>query len=291
MKSHRFIARCLCALALSIPTAAVFAQDARIEFPAASPASSLRQRIGLTDFEVVYSRPSVRGREIFGGLQAHGTVWRTGANAATKISFNTTVRFGDQAVEAGTYALFSIPGEKEWTVILNRAAEQWGAFNYDPELDVARVRVVPKALTEPVETFDITFRDLRDEGGVLHLAWENVSVSVPLQVDVKARLVPQIEAVMASGREQRDFVYFQAAGFYYDHGLDLTKAARWIDLALKQSPNAFWMLHLKAKIQARLGNKTEAIAAAEASTRFAVAQEGPASGYKVMNDALLAELR
>lgn len=267
------------------------AQTNRIDFPAASPAATVRQRVGLTDFEVIYSRPSIKDREIFGGLQAYGEVWRTGANAATKITFDSPIWFGGQPVAAGTYGLFSIPGENEWVVILNRVAEQWGAFNYDAAEDVLRVTVKPTRLAAPIETFSIWFNDLRDESCTLNLTWENVTVAVPIKVDVKDRLVPQIEAAMASGQQQRDYVYFQSAGFYFDHNLDLQKAAKWIDLALQQNPNAFWMLHLKAKIHAKLGNKATALAAAEASTKFAVAQEGPGSGYKVMNDALIAELR
>ena len=286
-----FLLPLLCSLFASSIVTPAAAQANRIDFPAASPAAELRQRVGLTDFEIVYSRPSIKGREIFGELQAYGEVWRTGANAATKITFDTPIVFGGQAVAAGTYGLFSVPNEGEWTVILNRVADQWGAFNYDAAEDVLRVVVPSRKSGDPVESFLIWFDDLRDESATLNFAWEGTRVAVPITVDVKEKLVPQIEAVMASGQQQRDYIYFQSAGFYYDHDLDLQKAARWIDLALKQNPNAFWMLHLKAKIHAKLGNKAEAIAAAEASTTFAVAQEGPGSGYKVMNDAIIAELK
>ncbi len=278
-------------LLLSVSLVPSQAQSNRIDFPAASPAAELRQRVGLTDFEIIYSRPSVKGREIFGELQAYGEVWRTGANAATKITFDTPIVFGGEAVPAGTYGLFSVPGEDEWIVILNKVADQWGAFNYDATEDLVRVTVPAHRLAEPVETLSLWFNDLRDESATLNITWERTTVAVPISVDVKEKLVPQIEAVMASGQQQRDYIYFQSAGFYYDHNLDLQKAAKWIDLALKQNPNAFWMLHLKAKIHAKLGNKAEALAAAEASTKFAVAQEGPGSGYKVMNDALIAELQ
>ena len=281
----------LCSLLTASVVSSAVAQANRIDFPAASPSAQLRQQVGLTDFEIVYSRPSVKGRQIFGELQAFGEVWRSGANAATKITFDTPILFGGQAVAAGTYGLFSIPEKDQWTLMLNRVADQWGAFNYDAAEDVVRVVVPSQSLAEPVETFTIWFNDLRDESATLNLTWENTSVSVPITVDVKEKLVPQIEAVMASGQQQRDYIYFQSAGFYFDHDLDLQKAAKWIDLALKQNPNAFWMLHLKAKIHAKLGNKAEALAAAEASTKFAVAQEGPGSGYKVMNDALIAELK
>lgn len=268
-----------------------WAQTSRIDFPAASPTAVIRQQVGLTNFEIVYSRPSVKDRKIFGELQSFGSVWRTGANAATKITFDTVVEFAGKPVQPGTYALFSIPGEKKWTVILNREADQWGAFNYDETKDVVRVEVGAERLKRPVETFTIWFNELRDETAVLNLTWEGLNVEIPLTVDVQTKLVPQIEMVMSSGKEQRDYVYFQAAGFYYAHDLDLNKAAKWIDLALKQTPNAFWMLHLKAKIHAKLGNKTIAMAAAEASTKFAVAQEGVESGYKIMNDELLENLK
>ena len=275
---------CLCAPLLK-------AQTGRINFPAASPTAVIRQQVGLTNFEITYSRPSVKEREIFGGLQSYGSVWRTGANAATKITFDTVIEFGGKTVKPGTYALFSIPGEDNWTVILNSESDQWGAFNYDEEKDVVRADVPVENSKRSIETFTIWFNDLRDETANLNLTWENVSVAVPITVDVQTKLVPQIEAVMSSGKEQRDYVYFQAAGFYYDHELDLQKAAKWIDLALKQTPNAFWMLHLKAKIHAKLGNKHVAVSAAEASTKFAVAQEGAESGYKIMNDELLRNLK
>lgn len=281
-----WLSLCACLIASSLG-----AQTSRIDFPAASPAAVIRQQVGLTNFEIVYSRPSVKGREIFGGLQSFGSVWRTGANAATKITFDTSVTFGDKSVRPGTYAMFTIPGEKSWMFILNQEAEQWGAFNYDETKDVIRIEVEAESLKTPIETFSIWFNTLRDETAVLNLSWENINVKIPIVVDVQSKLVPQIESVLGSGKEQRDYVYFQAAGFYYDHNLDLQKAAKWVDLALKQTPNAFWMLHLKAKIHTKLGNKTIAVAAAEASTKFAVAQEGQESGYKIMNDELLKNLK
>ncbi len=287
----RFLAFVFLGVSACFSPAVAWAQTSRIEFPAASPTVVIRQQVGLTNFELTYSRPSVKGREIFGGLQAYGTVWRTGANAATKITFDTVIQFGGKTVQPGTYALFSIPEETTWTVILNAESDQWGAFNYDETKDVIRVQVDAVQLEQPVETFALWFNTLRDETAELTISWESVRVAIPITVDVQTKLVPQIEAVMNSGKEQRDYVYFQSAGFYYDHELDLRKAAKWIDMALKQTPNAFWMLHLKAKIHAKLGNKAVAIAAAEASTRFAIAQEGLESGYKKMNDELLANLK
>ncbi len=139
-------------LATSLP-----AQTPKVDFPAPSPACTLKQRIGLTDIEIAYSRPGVKGRTIFGSLVPYGQVWRTGANAATKITFSTPVKLNGTDVPAGTYALFTIPGEDEWTIIINKGATQWGAFQYDEKADVARFKATPLTSSKPMETFVIEF--------------------------------------------------------------------------------------------------------------------------------------
>src|ERR1039457_2756435 len=122
------------------------AQAPNIEFPAASPACTLKQRVGLTDITVVYSRPSVKGRTIFGGIVPYGTVWRAGANQATKISFSTPVKLEGNEIPAGNYSLFAIPGEPEWTIIINKNTNQWGAFQYNTNDDLVRFKVISVAL-------------------------------------------------------------------------------------------------------------------------------------------------
>src|SRR5262245_44278173 len=136
-------------LALASPALlAAPSQEKGLEFPQPSPGATLKQRVGLTDFEIVYSRPSVKGRKIFGALVPFGEVWRTGANAATKITFSTDVKFEGQNVPAGSYALVTIPGEKEWTVILSKVTGDWGAYAYDEKNDQLRVKVAPETLAE-----------------------------------------------------------------------------------------------------------------------------------------------
>src|SRR5208282_6301304 len=125
---------------------ALHAQTPNINFPAASPACTLKQRVGLTDIEIVYSRPGVKGRTIFGGIVPYGQVWRTGANQATKISFSTPVKLEGNEIPAGTYALFTIPGENEWTIIINKNTNQWGAFQYNEKDDFVRFKVTPATL-------------------------------------------------------------------------------------------------------------------------------------------------
>ncbi len=264
-----------------------FAQTPRLEFPAASPTCTLKQRVGLTDIEIVYSRPGAKDRHIFGGLVPYGEVWRTGANQATRITFSTSVKFNGADVPAGTYALFTIPGDNEWTVILNTNAVQSGAFQYDKKADLVRVKTAPMNLAEHVETFMMEFDNIRDDSATLDLIWENIVVPIRIELDITAKLVPQIESTMAAPGERKP--YYQAAMFYYDHDQDLNKARKWIDAAVAER-ETYYIVHLKAKILARLGDKEGAVAAAKRSSELAVKAEGRKSGYVKMNADLIASL-
>ncbi len=283
----------LAALGLAF-TASLTAQTPaapKVTFPAPSPTATLKQRIGVTDIELVYSRPGMKGRSIFGGIEAYGRVWRTGANNATRITFSTPIKVQGAALEAGTYELFSIPQKDEWTIIFQKAAKQWGAYTYDQKNDVARVTVKPVALPTAVETLTIDFGDIRDDSATLNITWEKTRVPVKLELDLASTLVPQIEAAVASTDKKSAGFYFSAAGFYYDHNLDQKKALAWINEATAGDKPAFYMVHLKAKILAKLGNKSEAIAAANQSKTLAIAAEGPQSPFIRQNDDLVASLK
>jgi len=270
-------------------TSRLSAQTPAVNFPAASPACTLKQRVGLTDIEVVYSRPGVKNRTIFGGIVPYGQVWRTGANQATKITFNTPVKFEGVDIPAGTYALFTIPGEKAWTVIISKNAAQWGSFQYNEKDDVARLKVTPVTLAESIETFTIEFNHIRDESAVLNLVWDKTVVPIHLSVEVTSQVVPQIEAAMAAPGKKSDGFYFQAATFYYNHDLDQKKALDWVNAGLADNPRiAYEMLHLKAQILAKQGDKAGAIAAAKQSTELAIKAEGPSSSFVKMNQDLIA---
>ncbi len=283
LKIPRFLSMFACAwlLAFTLP-----AQTPKVDFPAPSPACTLKQRIGLTDIEVDYSRPGVKGRTIFGSLVPYGQVWRTGANAATKITFSTPVKLNGTDIPAGTYALFTIPGEGEWTIIINKGATQWGAFQYDEKADVVRFKATPVTLSKPMETFVIEFTDIRDESARLNLAWENTLVPIQFEVDVAGKLIPQIETVMASDAKQKP--YYQAALFYYDHGQDLQKASKWVDAAIAER-EAHYVVYLKAEILAKLGDKAGAIAAAKRSSELAIAAKD--AGYVKLNEDLISSLK
>ena len=269
------------------------AQTPNINFPAASPAATLKQRVGLTDIEIVYSRPSMKGRTIFGGIVPYGQVWRAGANQATKISFSTPVKLEGVAIPAGNYSLFAIPGEDSWTIIINKNTSQWGAFQYSTNDDLVRFPVTPVTLRDSsVETFAIEFNRIRDESALLELVWDKTVVPIHLTVDVAGKLVPQIEAAMAAPGNKSDSLYFQAATFYYNHDLDQKKALEWVNAGLAgNSRIAYEMLYLKAQILAKQGDKAGAIAAAKQSTELAIKAEGAGSSFVKMNADLISSLQ
>jgi hypothetical protein len=274
-------------------TSRLSAQTPGVNFPAASPACTLKQRVGLTDIEIVYSRPGVKNRTIFGGIVPYGQVWRTGANQATKITFSTPVKLEGHDLPAGSYALFTIPGETEWTIILSKNAAQFGAFQYNEKDDLVRFQVTPATLTDTtIETFAIEFNRIRDESAVLTLVWDKTVVPIRMEVDVVGKLVPQIEAAMGAPDKKSDGFYFQAATFYYDHDLDQKKALDWVNAGLADNPRiAFEMLHLKAQLLAKQGDKAGAMAAAKQSTELAIKAEGSGSSFVKMNQDLISSLQ
>jgi Protein of unknown function (DUF2911) len=276
-------------LALAAGLFAQTPQAPKLEFPAASPAATLKQRVGLTDIEINYSRPGLKGRVVVGNIDPYGKVWRTGANNATRISFSTPVKLQGSSLDAGTYELFTIPGKDEWTVILQKAGGQWGAYQYKEANDTLRVKTKPVALANPVETFTIDINDIRDESASLNLSWADWRVPVKLEVDVVSILVPQIEAVMASDSAKKP--YAQAAMFYRDHDLDLKKALVWIDAAIAAQPDAYYYVYHKAKLLAKMGDKEGAIKLARQSIAMAAKDTGPAKDeYTRLNEALIASL-
>ena len=263
----------------------LFAQAPKVEFPTASPTCTIKQHFGLTDVEIVYSRPGMKGRTIFGSLVSYDKVWRTGANNATKITFSTAVKLNGAEIPAGTYALFTIPGENEWTIIISKNVTQ-SALQYDEKADVVRVKATPVKLAETIETFTIEFNNITDESAVLNLVWEKTVVPIKLEVELAGKLMPQIEAVMAS--EEKNKPYYQAAMFYYDHGQDLQKASKWVDAAIA-AREAHYVVYLKAKILAKLGDKEGAIAAAKRSSELAIKAND--TGYVKLNEDLISSLK
>jgi tetratricopeptide (TPR) repeat protein len=246
-----------------LPGSMSAADEKKIEFPSASQHSVVKQRVGLTDVEVDYSRPNKNGREIFGGLVPYGKLWRTGANAVTKIKFSDAVTLGGKEIPAGEYSLFTIPTANEWTIILSKDAKMQSAADYKQENDAARVTAMPEVLPISIETFTIALNDVKGASATLVFVWDKTRVPVKLTTDDVEQVSKQLDAAVSAGTPLDPRTAYQAAAFYYDNNKDMNQAAKWIDQALEKNPDAYFMHYKKAQIQAKLGNKKEATASAQ----------------------------
>lgn len=258
----------------------------QIQTPAPSPTAEYKQKVGLTDVMVQYSRPSAKGRTIFGAdknaIVPFGTIWRTGANSATKLSFGDDVKLGGQAVKKGDYALLTTPGATEWKIMLYPyESTNWGS--YPEKTPAVTIMAKPTKLASKVETFTIDLNDQQANLAHLDLIWEMTKVSVPLEVEVEKKVMANIERVMG-GPTAND--YFQAASYYHDNKKDLNQALAWIKKANEKDPQ-YWMLRREALILADLGRKPDAIAAATRSLEMA--KKAKNDEYVRMNEASIAE--
>lgn len=253
----------------------------RVAFPQPSPNGTVKQRVGLTDIEVVYGRPSLRGRTIFGSLVPFGALWRTGANQATRISFSTAVKLNGTAVPAGSYELFTQPDATSWTVIVHKPMSQWGAYTYDAKNDVVRFQAAPVTLPNSVETFTIEIGDLRDTSATLALLWEKTKVPVRIDVDLVPAVVAEIKSAFAAPGPKTAALFYGSAQFYYEHQLDDDQALRWVNDAVQLNAKAPYMRLLKARLHQRLGQAAEARQAAEQAIELGLASEGPTSSIAV----------
>lgn len=251
--------------------------------PQPSPAQTVTQEFALGQIQLKYSRPSVKGRKIFGGLLPYGEVWRTGANSATAITFSDDVKIEGQPVPAGTYALFTIPGEKEWTVILNKNTNQWGSYSYKPEENFLQVKVKPIKLQSKIETFTIEFADVLPSSCTLAVKWENVSVPVSITTEIDSKVMANISEAMKGDKKP----YLQAAQYYYQNNKDLNKALEWANEAEKADQKAPWVKYWKARIQLKMGDKQGAAATASSGVKAAEAINN--AEYIRLNKGLLAE--
>jgi tetratricopeptide (TPR) repeat protein len=261
--------------------------QAQIETPAPSPTATFSQKVGLTQVTIEYSRPSMKGRQIYGNLVPFGKLWRTGANMATKITFADDVKIAGNDLPAGTYAIFTIPNKDEWTVIFNKNANQGGTGNYKESEDALRVQVKPHTISDKIETFMINIEDVTPTSAVLELGWESTLVHVPMEVSIDERIMASIKRAMSPNPND----YFSAAVYYRESGKDLNQALEWIDECIKihegNGRNVFWIYRQKSLIQADMGKVKDAITTAKVS--LAKAQEAGNDDYIKMNEDSISE--
>lgn len=264
--------------------ATIFA-NAQVKTPAASPSAKVIQTVGMTEVEIAYSRPSMRGREIFGGLVPFDKVWRTGANASTKISFDKDVSIAGNDLKKGTYALYTIPGKDEWTIIIHNNITHWGSGGYKVEEDAFRFTVKPTTLSNTVETFTVDVSDLGLGTANINISWDKTKVSFAIDTKVDAQVANSIEKTL-SGPSMND--YYQAAAYNLMADKDLEQALEWITLAMeKGGDEKFWMVRRKALIEAKLGKYKAAVASAKLSLKLA--EKAGNSDYVRMNEDSIKE--
>ncbi len=280
MKMNKILA--IGALTLSM------AANAQLTTPQPSPTATLTQKVGLTDVEIVYSRPGAKGRTVFGDIVPYGEMWRTGANASTKLQVSTDVKIGGLDVPKGKYSLFTIPGKDEWTVIVNKDITLSGTDGYDQANDLGRFVVKSTKLNDMVETYTMDFSDFTTSTANLNLTWEKTKISLPIVTPADELVLKQIEKVM-EGPSGGD--YYQAARFYLEKEMKMDDALMYINKAIEKRPEAFWYIHVQAKIYAKLGKKKEAIASAEKSMALAKANADGDYGYIVSNEKLIKEIK
>jgi hypothetical protein len=263
-----------------------YSVNAQIETPQPSPLGKLEQRVGLTDITIEYSRPGVKGRKIFGGLEAFDKIWRTGANARTKITFSTDATIDGQTLKAGTYAIFTKPGVSTWEVYFYTDYNGGGVpQDWDDSKVAAKTTITPEDLPFSVETLMITINNIKTSNATIDLVWDTTYVSIPFEVPTD-KVVSEAIAKVMSGPGAGD--YYASAVYYLESGKDISKAKEWMDKAMSMTKTpGFWQLRQQSLIYAKAGDKKGAIKLAKAS--LAGAEKAGNSAYVNMNKASLKE--
>jgi len=260
-----------------------FYVQAQVKTPQASPKSVVEQVVGLTDVTVDYSRPSTKGRVVFGDLVPFGKVWRTGANANTIISFSDDVVIDGKTLAKGKYSLYTLPKADNWEIIFYKTTDNWGNPEEWNESNVAlRANAKPELTNRKVETFTIGFSNLSNDGANLDLAWETTIVSLKFEVPTQKTAIASINKALA-GPTAGD--YFSSAQYFFQSNGDMNKALEYVNKAITMTKAGedvpFWYLRQKSLIQAKLNDKKGAIETAKLS--LAAAEKAKNSDYVKMN--------
>lgn len=271
---------------LFVLVAACSSVFAQIDVPAPSPLSTIEQKVGLSNLAIEYSRPSVKGRKIFGDLVPMGEMWRWGANASTKFRTSDDITIEGHDVPAGEYALYAIPGESEWTIIIHKNTSYWGTGGdkYSTDEDLVRFQVKQNS-KYPVATETMTFQfsDITSSGCAIEFLWENTQLKIKVETNVDKLVMKEIETKM---KGVSSATYFQAARYYYDNDKDINKAYEWVKLSLVDNEK-FWMVRLQALIEAKMGDYKSAIATAKKSLELA--KQANNQDYVRMNEKSIEE--
>lgn len=257
----------------------------QLNTPQPSPTATIKQNFALSNIEISYSRPGVKGRKVFGDLVPYGKVWRTGANNATTITFGEEVMIGGTKVPAGKYGLLTIPDQNEWTIIISKSTSTTSPADYKEADDLVRVKAKPATMPFSIETFMISVDDIKSNSCTIGMGWETTWVAFEVTADVDSKVMSQIKNTMEGDNKP----YFNAAYYYIENNKDLNKAVEWLDKAYAQNPDAFWILYQKARALKMLGKKTDAVATSNKS--IDLAKKAKNDDYVKLNEDLQKTLK
>jgi hypothetical protein len=273
-------------LLVLIELSCIINANAQVDFPNPSPMQIVVQDFGMSKIQLQYSRPGVKGRKMIGSIEPFDSVWRTGANAPTKITFFDPVEIQGHKIDTGTYVIYTIPGKNVWTMILNKGIQNWGSDGYKKSEDVCRFETARLNARPFKETLTFEFSNVKPESCDLILSWENWAITIPIKASFKDRLRNQIEANLKSSKPN----YWYAAQFYYEYENNLQTALEMVNRAIegweKVKGKPYWQHHYKARILKDLGRKTEAIEAAALS-----AKQANRTNYLKLNQELIKSLK
>lgn len=264
---------------------AAFSTQAQVKMPQPSSNQTVKQEFGQGEIELNYSRPNMKGRSLYGSLVPYGKLWRTGANSATRLTFTDPVQISGKNVVPGSYALYTIPGEKEWEIIINKGFKNSGTSGYTEADDVVRFKVSPKKMQSAVESFTIAFANVQNTSIDVQIMWGTTLVEFPIKTEFTAKLRGEIEEALKGEKPP----YWQAAQFYYEYDKDYKKALESVNGQLAQNDKAFWVWHFKAKVQYEMKDYQGAIESAQRS--MDMAKEAKNDDYVKMNADLIANAK
>lgn len=246
-----------------------FGSVAQTEFPSLSPPGSMEQKVGITTISVEYERPIARGRTVFGELVPYETLWRTGAGDGTKIKFDDDVVIDDKVIPVGQYSLFTIPGKKEWTIILNSDNSIYGLEGYDKTKEVIRFKTEANTTDRYYESFTVDI-DLIEANSELNISWENTRVSFPIMTQTNERLMKMVEEEYLSGKVKDSDVIAAGADYYYFLNIESETALKLINRAIDLK-KVLWYYDLKIDLLAKEKQYEEALKTLKTAMDYAKA--------------------
>lgn len=263
-----------------------YAIEAQVKTPQASPKSTTTQVVGLTNVEIVYSRPSAKGRDVFNNLVPFGKLWRTGANENTTITFSDDVVIDGKTLPKGKYALYTTPRADNWEIVFYSDTNNWGNPETWDETKVAlRTNAKPEMLGRNVESLTIGINNLDHNYAYLEISWEKTLVAIKFEVPTQKTAMASIDKALA-GPTAGD--YYASAQYLFQSNGDTSKALIYSNKALEMSKDKpFYYYRLKSLIQAKNGDKKGAIETAKISLAGAEAVKN--QDYVKMNKDSIAE--